>query len=429
MPRLILLLIFYIFAQHAIAASLSSVETQIRDSVTKQTKSQLSLLKKLVNINSGTNNPKGVKRVGNILKAQFGSLGFKTRWIDEPAYLHRAPTLIAERRGMQGKHVLLIGHLDTVFSPQDKFNHFILLKKTAKGPGILDDKGGIVVLLAALKALQAAHTLNNTSITIVLTGDEEDSGKPTSISRKPLLDAAQGQDFALDFEPSITIGTATIGRRGISDWIAESHGNESHSATIFQKEVGDGAIFELSRILNTMRVQLENEKYLTFNPGIILAGTNIHLDNKTAIGTAFGKQNVVARIALVKGDLRYISNEQKEAAKNKIIAIVKQSLPGTQSSIVFQDGIPAMSPTMNNMKLLDAYSQVSSDLGFGPVKPFDPGQRGAGDISYVASIVPSNLSGLGPIGFGTHSVIETLDLSSLPIQTQRAAILIYRLTH
>jgi glutamate carboxypeptidase len=87
-----------------------------------------------------------------------------------------------------------------------------------------------------------------------------------------------------------------------------------------------------------------------------------------------------------------------------------------------------MPPTENNMKLLEQYSMVSSDLGQGIVKPFPAGKRGAGDISHIAGLVSANLVGLGPIGMGTHSVIETMELNSLPIQSQRAALLMYRLT-
>jgi glutamate carboxypeptidase len=88
-----------------------------------------------------------------------------------------------------------------------------------------------------------------------------------------------------------------------------------------------------------------------------------------------------------------------------------------------------MAPTEGNLRLLKNYSAVSMDLNQGPIKPLGPGMRGAGDISYVANTIPANLAGLGPMGIGTHSVIEAIQLNSLPIQTERAAILIYRLTH
>ena len=422
-----LTVLFYCFAQHALAAD-EAIEKQIQSYAQKNAKTQMTLLTRLVNINSGTNNLPGVSHVGKIVQKQLQSMGFKTRWVEQPKAMHRVGTLIAVRQGERGKHLLLIGHFDTVFSPTSTFKKVQMREHTAKGPGIADDKGGLVVMLYALKTLQAMHALDGTSITVVLTGDEEDSGKPTSISRKALVDAAKNQDVALDFEPSITLDTASISRRGVSSWLIESHGNESHSATIFQKDVGDGAIFESSRILNEMRTTLAAEKYLSFNPGIVLAGTKADLDAKAAKGEAFGRDNVVAKIAVTKGDLRFIDPAQLQDIRDKMKKIVINSLPGTHSTIVFNDGIPALSPSNESKQLLKQYSDASVRLGYGPVTELDAGMRGAGDISFVSDIVPAKLIGLGPTGFGTHSVGEYVDLNSLPIQTERAALLIYQLT-
>lgn len=411
------------------AASLSVIEKQISQYVTQQKNEQLSLLEKLVNINSGTANISGVHQVGEVLRLQFEQLGFKTRWVEEPANMHRAATLIAERKGTTGKKLLLIGHLDTVFPKDSVFQKFERSGNMATGPGVIDDKGGDVIILYALKALQAAHALDNTTITVVLTGDEEDSGKPTTISRKPLFDAAKDSDIALDFEWAITPDTATIARRGITNWVLETQGNEAHSSEIFQKSAGYGAIFELARILNTMLTQLSGEKYLSFSPGLTLGGAIIHYDKNKSQGSVFGKGNIIARTAMTKGDLRFLTVHQKLDAEKRISAIVNNHLPGTTASINFEDGIPAMPPNSSNLELLKKYSRVSDDLEYGSIKPLDPGVRGAGDISHIASMVSANLAGLGALGTGAHSTKETLYIHSLPIQTQRAALLIYRLTH
>lgn len=426
MRRLIVIVLCFL-TQLSFAASLSPTEIKMRDYLTHQQKDQIALLKKIVNINSGTGNIAGVHRVGEIMRSQFNQLRFKTRWVQEPAFLHRAGTLIAEHPG-KGKKLLLIGHLDTVFPPESKFQPFVLDKQMAKGQGVLDDKGGIITILYALKALQAAHVFDDMSITVVLTGDEEDSGKPTSISRKPLVNVARNKDFALDFESGSSLSTASIARRGISHWEVEVNGNGAHSATIFRKGVGDGAIFELSRILNTMRTQLQDEKYLSFNPGLSIGGTKVDYNKKNFQGNVFGKENIIAKIALAKGDLRYIDPMQKDAVKARMTEIVNQHLPGTQATITFVDGIPAMPPTLKNLTLLGKYSEVSMALDQAPIIPLDPGLRGAGDISYVASVVYASLVGLGPVGSDEHSVTESMDINSLFIQTQRAAIFMYRLT-
>lgn len=409
-------------------AALNAAETRIQQAVQHQAPDQIHFLKKIVNINSGTDNITGVKRVGDIVNKQLKSLGFKTKWVPEPAYMKRAPTLIAQHPGVGGKKILLIGHLDTVFSNQDKFRRYEQHKLTAKGPGVIDDKGGIAVMLYALKALAAAKEWQQADVTIVLTGDEENSGKPSTISRQPLKAAAQGCDVALDFEPTMTLDTLSISRRGVSRWTLTSHGNASHSATIFLDQVGDGAIFEMSRILQSMLHTFKGEKYLSFNPGVMVAGTTVTHNDKKEIGTAFGRDNVVAATAYSRGDYRYLSQEQKTQFETRLQALVGQHLPGTTSQVSFEEGIPAMPPTLANKALLQAYSEVSEDLGQGTIKPLDVGMRGAGDISHVASIVPANLVGLGPMGSSSHTHLETLDMASLPIQTTRAAIFIYRLS-
>lgn len=430
MNRLIncLILVFFFWTTALFAEDLSSTEQSIIKNVEKEQKNQLSLLEQLVNINSGTNNTKGVKTVGKKLEPLFAKLGFKTRWVEEPTNMHRAPTFIAERSGTKGKRLLLIGHLDTVFPKNSPFQKFTLNGKTAKGPGIIDDKGGDVVILYALKALHEAHALNDTSITVVLTGDEEDSGKPTSISRKPLFEVAHKSDVALDFEIDISQDTVTVGRRGISMWTIKTTGIQSHSALIFKPTVGFGAIYELSRILTALKDQFDHDKNISLNVGLILGGTEVQYDKNKAQGKAFGKENVIPKTALATGDFRFTSAAEEAEIMKKMQAIVAQNLTHTKAEISFQSGIPAMTPTTANEDLLNQYSSVSQALGYGVVKALPANLRGAGDISHIANIVPANLAGLGPLGDGAHSVNETLDVPSLTMQTKRAAIFIYRLT-
>ncbi|HVE44537.1 MAG TPA: M20/M25/M40 family metallo-hydrolase [Gammaproteobacteria bacterium] len=411
-------------------ASNESAAKQITGYATTHQAEQLSLLKKLVNINSSTDNIRGVYQVGEVLRLALKNLGFITHWSYEPKAMKRAGTLIAHHPGSQGKKLLLIGHLDTVALGYDHktFPHFEEHDDKATGPGIVDDKGGDVIILYALKALQAQHNLAHADITVVFTGDEEDSGKPTVISRKPLIEAAKKADIALDFESAVTLNTASIARRGISDWIIQAEGMEGHSAGIFQESIGFGAIFELARIVDTMRTALHEEKYLTFNPGLILGGSRVDYNNNDIKGTAFGKQNIIPRTAIAIGDLRFLTVGQKVEAEKKITAIVESHLNHTKASITFQDGIPPMEPTEANQALLNQYSDASVLLGYGKISALDPGQRGAGDISYVASLVSASLVGLGAFGGGEHAKNETLDIRSLPMQTQRAALLMYQLT-
>ena len=385
------------------------------------------LLERVVNINSGTLNLPGVQRVGEIFRTELDGLGFRTRWVDGAPF-QRAGHLIAER-GTRGPKVLLIGHLDTVFEQDSPFQRFeTLTDTTARGPGIIDMKGGDVILIQALKALGATGALDRLRITVVLNGDEELAGEPRSLAREALIQAAQGADVALGFEDADgSPHRMVVARRGTSPWKLTVKAASGHSSQIFREDIGPGAIYETVRILNGFRERMAGEQYLTINPGVLLAGTTATLDSEEDRGTAFGKDNVIAGEAVITGDLRAISIEQREQAKARMLALVADSQPHTSAVLTFEEGYPPMAPTDGNRRLLAMYDQVSRDLGFGPVTALDPGRAGAADVSYVAGLVPMILDGLGLKGQDDHSVLETADLTTLPMQVKRTAVLLQRL--
>jgi len=403
------------------AQQVSPEERMIVDHVDKNSAAAIAFLERSVNTESPTEDLAGVKADGMLFMKQFQAIGMKTRWIDMPVASKRVGHLVAYTSGTRGKRVLLLGHLDTVLRGE-KFRRE---GDRGYGTGIGDMKGGNVILLEALRAMHAAGVLKDARITVLLTGDEEDSCEPVSICRGDMIEAAKNSDVALSFEGTVGL-TATVGRRGASSWTIEIEAKTGHSSGIFRENMGYGAIFEASRILNEFRTQLAGEQYLTFNPSLILGGTTAEVEN--AAGTATGKTNVVAARVVIDGDLRFISEEQKERIRDKMRSIVANNLPGSKAKISFFDGIPAMTPVDGNFALLARLDQASKDLGFGPVEALDPGLRGAGDIAFIAHLVPS-LDGIGIGGGGnSHAKGEYADLSSMPMLTKRAAILIYRLT-
>ncbi len=423
------LLLVFLFVFSINAQKLSKLEKKIIKQVEFNNDEAILLLEKVVNINSGTLNLEGVKKVGAVFSDEFQSIGFTPTWITMPDEIGRAGHLFCEltKGNINGKKLLLIGHLDTVFEKDSPFQEFTMVNDSiVHAPGGNDMKGGNIIILYALKALQEKGLLKNTQIIVAFTGDEESSGKPLSISRKDLIDAAKRSDIALGFETSTGLKYATVARRGSSGWKVEVTGKRSHSSGIFNKNVGAGAIFELSRILNTFYNEVRGEEYLTFNPGVILGGTQVSFEKSLSKGTAFGKSNIVAQTATVKGGLRFISEEQKENAREKMKVIVAKSLSHTSAKISFTDSYPAMSPTKGNAILLSTLNQVSLDLKQGRVEAYDPGKRGAADTSFVAEYVDC-LDGLGALGNGAHTLKETINLNAFEALTKRTAILIYRL--
>ncbi|MGE3275838.1 MAG: M20/M25/M40 family metallo-hydrolase [Vicinamibacterales bacterium] len=408
-------------------APLSPQEQAVARAVDARTDEAIALLEKAVNINSGTQNLAGVREVGALFRAEFDKLGFQTRWVDGSSW-ERAGHLVAEHAG-PGPKILLVGHLDTVFEPDSPFQRFTRQGDKASGPGVIDMKGGDTVMVLALSALKDAGLLDRLNITVVMTGDEENSGRPLSAARKALRDAAEGTRAVIGFEDGDgNPKTVVIGRRGTTGWELTVKGTPAHSSQIFKPEIGAGAIYEAARILNEFRVQLEGKPNLTFNPGAIVGGTSAELDPVDSRGTAFGKSNVVAEHATVIGDLRALTPQQFADARKTMEAIVAASLPGTSATIEFDEGYPPLAPTPGNRELLSMYNEASQALGFGPVEAVNPDNAGAADVSFVADESRMIIDGVGLMGTGGHTVDETADLATLPMQAKRAAIVLLRLS-
>jgi glutamate carboxypeptidase len=411
-------------------AQLNEDESAMTAWVDDQTNEIEALVERLVNINSGTMNHAGVREVGAVLGTELSTLGFETEWIDLPAEVERAGHLFGRRDGTHGKRLLLIGHLDTVFEPNDAFQDFVRDGSWASGPGSVDMKSGDVVIIYALKALEQIGVLDGTRITVAYTGDEESVGSPLDISRADLIEAGHWADVALGFEYGVRDEEAewvTTARRSSSGWRLEVTGRQAHSSLVFSDDVGSGAIFEASRILAAFYESVRGERYLTFNAGTILGGTDVDYDFQATRGEAFGKTNIVPRRVVAHGGIRAISEQQLERARDSMRAVVAEHLPHTDAEITFTDRYPAMPPTDGNMSLHSMLSTISEELGDDPLPALDPSRRGAADISFVAPYVDA-LGGLGGQGENMHSPEERLDLDSLPTAVKRAAILIYRLT-
>jgi glutamate carboxypeptidase len=432
LPLRLVCLLLGTFASIASAAPrVSAQEESLVASVQAGEQRSIALLEQIVNVNSGTMNFAGVRQVADILRPQFEALGFKVRWVDGAPF-GRAGHLVAERAGRnvgKGRHILLIGHIDTVFEPNHPFQRFERTSDhIARGPGTADMKGGIVVALAALGALKQANVLDRLQITVVLHGDEEESGKPLALARATLIDAAKQADIAIGLENAAdNPATAVTARRGYTGWRIDVQAKSAHSSQIFTNEIGAGAIYEVSRILDAFYEQLRNEPNLTFNPGLVAASTQVQFHAEPLSAEASGKDNIVAPVAVATGDIRALSMDQVQRTKDRMQRIVAENLPGTSATIAFTDSYPPMAPTEGNRRLLALYDTVSRDLGLGPVAAVNPRDAGAADISFAADHVDMAIDGLGLLGGGSHTPDEFADLRTFRTQAQRLAVLLLRL--
>jgi glutamate carboxypeptidase len=404
-------------------AAPSATEKRIVAAVDKRANAALGLLAETVNVPSATENLAGVRAVGEVYAREFRALGFETRWVELPVEMKRAGHLVATHQGGRGPRLLLIGHLDTVLQG-DPFRRD---GNRAYGTGSSDMKGGNLVVLEALRALHATGELRDMNVTVVFTGDEEDPGSPQLATRESLLAAARESDIALAFEGAAP-GKAVIGRRGIGSWRLQVTGVQGHSSGVFGETRGYGAIFEAARILDQFRTELR-EANLTYNPSVIVGGTNVTYDTASKSGTAQGKTNVIPREVRVEGDVRYLGAAQFESTRRKMQEIVAASLPRTSAELVVENEYPSMAPNPGSERVLAVYDAVSRDLGAGPVVAQPPVERGAGDIAFVCEDGRlACLDGLGADGENDHAPGEYLQLDSLPLQVKRAALLMHRLT-
>ncbi len=425
--RVLFFTLALLFAIPLAAQKLNKEEKAILARIDAQLPQTMKLLEEMVNINSGTLNVQGVKQVGKLLGDAFQQAGFQTTWVALPDSLRRAGHLAASRQGSKGKKLFLIGHLDTVFEPDMPANPYRKINdSTVTGQGVNDMKGGDVIILAALKALNDLGLLKDVTITAYFTGDEEKAGLPISVSRADFIQRAKQHDIALGFEGAMALDIVAVARRGASSWTLTTTGKQSHSSGVFGENAGYGANYELARIIESFRTTLGGVQYLTFHPGLMAGGTEL----KTAPGElhVWGKTNIVAPSAIAYGDIRFISARQEDSARQLMRRITTSgNLPQTSASIRFEDGIPAMEPTPGNYALQEKLSIITMDMGIGPTLAGDPGKRGAGDISYIAAYLDC-LDGLGASGMGAHAPGETMDLKEFPVLLKRAALLIYRLT-
>jgi glutamate carboxypeptidase len=414
-----------------VSAQLSRSEQTMITTIDAEQQRTLSMLERWVEQNSGTMNKAGVAAVRDMVEPEFKQLGFRTEWIDMSA-VGRAGHLVARHAGSRrGKRLLLIGHLDTVFEPDSPFQHWTIDGDRARGPGSGDDKGGDAVIIAALRAMQAAGALKNANITVFLTGDEEDAGRPLAIARRDLVNEGKRADVALDFEdlavsdgPGGPMDMGSTARRSAGSWTLTVTGRSAHSAGVGSGDYG--AIYELARIIDQFRRELPEDK-LTYNVGIVGGGQTASLDSDKIRLDATGKTNIIAATAVARGDMRAISQGQIDRVEAKMRAIVAQPLAGAHAEITFdQDIYPPMPPTKGNHAILAELNAVNKDMGVAEMGELDPAERGAGDISFVAAEV-SGLAGMGPASSGSHTASETLFIPTIFKQAKRAAILMSRL--
>ena len=291
----------------------------------------------------------------------------------------------------------------------------------AHGPGAGDDKGGMAVMVAALRAMQAAGNFEkrqhhrrphrrrggcgDAAVHFSPRPDRRGQEEPTPRSTSKGWRSRTARTWAR------SPGAAPAAGR------SPSPARARHSSGVGQPGTGYGAIYELARIIDQFRRELPEDK-LTFNVGLIGGGQSADLDAGKIRLQATGKTNIVAATAVARGDLRAISQEQIERVQARMRAIVAQSWRRQGGHQLRRERLSADAADGGNRALLGQFNGVNRDLGLAEMGELDPLERGAGDISFVAADV-DGLVGLGPASFGDHTPKETS--KSGPRQAGRSA--------
>ena len=372
-------------------------------------------LEHLVNQDSGSFTPAGVGRVADLLERRLKPEG----WLVERRSHAAAPgeaalgdLLIASRRGRLdaetgGRRVLLLAHMDTVFDEGEAAARpFRTEGRRAYGPGVIDDKGGVITGVEAVEVLcDDAGFEEFEAFTVVFSPDEE-IGSP--FSRAVIRELAGGHDVAVGLEAARTNGDLVSARKGIAALRIEVTGKAVHAGV--RPREGASAALEAAHL--TVALHELNQRWhgVTCNVGTVRAGT---------------RPNVVAGAAAMELDLRATSTADFERALRAVGEIVaSRTVTGTSATVRVLHRHPPMERTPEVLALAVEAQEVAAALGF---EVGHTATGGAGDANTTAAAGLPTIDGLGPVGGEAHGPTEWLDLDSLAPRTALLAGLLARL--
>ncbi len=365
------------------------------------TDDRVELLKRLVEINSGTSNIAGVNEIQRVIRPELEKLGFQTRLIPNPDGSNlSAELLVGTIIGKYQKFVTLVCHADTVFEPKSAFQNFTLSHDgaTAVGPGVIDDKGGIIVAIKGVQNFLAKES-PNFSIRLVCAPSEETGshGYWSGFSQ-------YGKDSAivLGFEPALDNGSIIHSRRGNRWYHIEVEGKAAHAGRAHHKGINAG--HELAIKLDKLQRLTDYKKEVTVSIASLSGGSD--------------KYNVVCANACAKIDARFTDRKSADALHKKVVAILKKvnvkSYEGKRPSKTrfrIDNDCPAFTRQPSAVPFLKAYLDTLKEL---EGKTFQSERSGgAADSNGMSREGLIIIDGLGPVGGGMHTVNEFVKISSL----------------
>ncbi len=348
-------------------------------------------LRRLVSIDSGSDNPEGIAQVARIVGAKLQAIGFAVDYLDYPDICTH---LKATKKGTTAEEVMIIGHMDTLFPKGTVAKRpFTVKDGKAYGPGVLDMKGGVTIALFALEALAAAGK-NEKSVTVLFAGDEE-TAHPKTNAAELFEKEARGKKAVFNMETASVGDAVLIGRKGNLYAEMVVKGISAHAGADLDK--GANAVTELAHKIIEIGKLTDFAQGLTFNAGVVEGGT---------------VANAVPDRAVVKIDVRYLKNDDRLKAVDSLQAIAnRQYIPGTTTELanVWEKFTP-MEARDANKKLFEVVRAQGQKLGLdieGKVG------GGASDAGWTVRAGAPSICAMGAIGQFNHSDREYIYLDSL----------------
>lgn len=350
----------------------------------------LKLWERLVNIDSGTGDEDGLKAVSAIAIAELQKLGAHIETV--PAKPAVGDNVVATFAGSGKGRIFLMAHMDTVFAKGTAaVRPFRIMDGRAYGPGVSDNKGGIIAALYVLKILQDLEFKNYGRITLLLNTNEETGSLGTRLLIERL---AKDHDVSLNLESGRPNDGLVIWRKGSGAIKVEVKGRAAHAGVA--PDNGRNAAMELAhQILQLSRLG-NREKGTTVNFTVLKAGD---------------RKNVIPDYALAEGDVRALSSEEFDRVERELAATSRNKLiPDTEVTTSLTRLFPIMPQSAQTQALAVLAQSIYGELG----KTLTlEGSGGAADSSFSAGVFKPTLDGLGLVGGNAHSLDEYAEVGSI----------------
>lgn len=394
-----------LFSLTALAAPLPP--DQLLKKAQAEQKAYLATVKQLVDIDTGTGQAPGLKTVSAVLVERLKALGAEVK--TSPATPSAGDNIVGTIKGTGTKTFLLMIHYDTVFGPGTAAKRpFKIDSERAYGPGVADAKGGVAMVLHALKLLQDEKFKDFGTLTVLFNPDEETG---SSGSKKMIADLARQHDYVFSFEPPDK-DAVTVATNGINGVFLDVKGKSSHAGSA--PEAGRNAAMELAHQMLQLKDLGDPAKGTTVNWTLIKGGE---------------KRNIIPSSASAEGDMRYSDLAESDRVLADGQRIVQQKLiDGTEVTFRLDKGRPPLAKNPGSERLAKTAQGLYREIG----RDIEPiAMRFGTDAGYAYvpdSAKPAVLETMGVVGAGLHADDEYMELSSIAPRLYLTTALIMQLS-